>query len=183
MRYRCKVCGTPGEGETFPISCQVCGSSKFEKILFDAQCPLCGYGYFDEDCPAICVACGNPLKTPAVVPKPKFNRPTVSASPGKRTVSPPKPVPPPRRRPFSMPSPRSPTVRHAPHGGGSSVGAVLSILKFIGLIPLCLVVSVIGCLVVYIVVVQLWDVLCFIGRHWIISLLVYFFILGSINKS
>jgi len=182
MRYRCKICGTPGEGKTFPVSCPACGSSEFEKRPFDAKCPKCGQGYFKEDNPVICAACGNRLKAPPVVPKPKLNRPTFSPPPGKRTVSPPKPAPPPRR-PVTAPSPKSPTVRHAPRRGGSSAGAVLSILKFIGLIPLCLFASAIGCLIVYIVVVQLWDVWCFIGRHWIISLFVFFFILGSIKES
>ena len=179
MRYRCKICGTPGEGKTFPVSCPACGASGFEKRQFDAKCPKCGQGYFKEDNPVICTVCGKRL----VDPKPEINRPAISPPPRKRTVSPPKPVPPPRRRPVPTPPPRPPTVRHSPHSGGSSIGAVLSILKFIVLIPLCLVASVIACFVIYIVVVQLWDVLCFIGRHWIISLIVFFFIVGCMDKS
>ena len=179
MRYRCKICGTPGEGKTFPVSCPACGSSEFEKRPFDAKCPKCGQGFFKEDNPIICAACGNRLKAPPVVPKPKLNRPTVSPLPGKRTVSPPKPVPTPRRRPVTTPSPKSPTVRHAPHSGGSGDGAVLNVLKFIGWLVLCFVAGYIG----YHVIMMLWDVLCFIGRHWIISLIVFFFIVGSMDKS
>ena len=165
MRYRCKICGTPGEGKTFPVSCPACGSSEFEKRPFDAKCPKCGQGYFKEDNPVRCAVCGNHLKAPPVAPKPKLTRPTVSTSPRKRTARAPKPVPPPRPTPV--------------RSGGSGDGAVLNVLQFIGWSILVLV----ACYLGYHGIKILWDMLCFIGRHWIIALVVFFIIVGSTDKS
>lgn len=87
MKYRCKTCGTEGEGDSLPACCAACGSDELEANPFDARCAKCGQGYFESDKPTFCPACGNRLSGP--VPSPKVRRARQPKPPSARTSTPP----------------------------------------------------------------------------------------------
>lgn len=171
MKYRCKTCGTEGEGESIPGSCPACGSDELEAKRFDRKCPRCGSGYFEADDPEFCKACGNSLRPKPSVPKFKSPvSPAATARHRKRNAKPPSPRPAPSPTPFAGGG--------SPHGK-SDGGAVWTFFKVLG----CIVgVAAVACAGYY-AVMAAWAVLCFIGDHLILSLIVFFFIVGSLGKS
>lgn len=158
MKYHCKICGFEGQGRSFPkTDCPSCGASgEWEQKPYDAHCKKCGHGYYESPKTKCCPHCHAPLAEPPPPPRPKPvpPRPTPSPAPHK-------------------PSPKPPPLPPKDVPGKTTFGAILAWGVGIALVVWA------GCYVIP----WIWGVICFIFRHWIISLIVLLCILGSSSKS
>lgn len=67
MKYRCRMCGFDGEGDSLPLTpCPSCGmNGEWEANPFDAHCSKCGQGYYESEKPNFCPGCGGRIGAPA----------------------------------------------------------------------------------------------------------------------
>ena len=168
MKYRCKMCGYEGEGASLPTTeCPSCGmEGEWEANPFDARCPKCGQGYYESEKPNFCLNCGNRIAAPA---------PPVATTKA--------PAQPRRRRGGHRGASPTPTAT-VPVGGAVAPHLPaddFDLKKFLKVLA-CIVGIFLACWLGYYVVMWIWAALCFIARHWIISLIVLFFIIGAASK-
>jgi len=172
MKYRCNMCGHEVEGNALPtIECPACGSKVWEVKPFDKRCAKCGQGYYDTEEPNFCPNCGNPIAAPA--PAPATRRST-----GRTRTATPRPT----TRPATHPSRTPATHPSRPPATPTPAPVDRSWLKFNFKVLAWIIGIVLACWLGYYVVVWTWAVLCFIARHWIISLIVVFFVIGAMSK-
>ena len=171
MKYRCKMCGYEGEGDSLPTTdCPSCGMEDgWESKPFDARCPKCGQGYYESEKPDICPNCGYRI----AAPEPSATIKKAPAKPKKR------------RGAAARKPPASATSASISSGGVATPHSSLDGFdskKFFKVLA-CVVGITIVCWLGYYAVAWIWDVLGFIARHWIIFLVILFVIIGAAEKN
>jgi hypothetical protein len=135
----------------------------WEANPFDARCAKCGQGYYKTAIPNFCPSCGERIGAPlpSVVVKPPIDD-SDSGEESEKSSS--------RSRPSSVTS-------------TSSSSSDYAWLKTLFKILFWLVVIAIICFVGFYVLAWLWAILCFIFRHWFISLIVAGIVIYGASKS